>query len=345
MNRSLLTLLIVLGAAVSPALARVWTDTNGKTLEAVFVRMQGPTVILNAGGKEIPVPLASLSAADQAFLRTGQEPAKTPAVAPTPAAPQQLSLAGTPLKTDGSVTIVEQPLSPAALKSFSKASAKPAKLKLAVALPAGFDPDKPQRIMWTSAPINSDAERTRGNVGGIGGWVRPGTQSGWVVVAADTDLGNPRLEDNQNSSGGDLEVHKQAVAVLTAAWPKLKTWPFACCGFSGGAKSTFYRAGDLAVCNLNVIGMFLTGCNQDMTAAAIQETHCSKSDLKKIKVFISNGKTDNISTVAHAQSLEQSTSAFYRKVRLELFDGGHSINAGEFQKAMEWFLEDQKPRP
>ena len=30
---------------------------------------------------------------------------------------------------------------------------------------------------------------------------------------------------------------------------------------------------------------------------------------------------------------------------LELFEGGHSINAGRFQKAMEWFLEDQKPRP
>jgi len=154
-------------------------------LEAEFVRRNGASVILNSGGKEIPVPFASLSAPDQAFLRTGQGPAKAPA------APQQLSLGGTPLQTDGSVTIVEQPLSPAALKSFAEASAQPTTLKLAVALPAGFDPDKPQRIMWTSAPTNSDGERTRGNVGGIGGWVKPATQSGWVVVAADTDLGNP----------------------------------------------------------------------------------------------------------------------------------------------------------
>ena len=348
MTRSLLALLTACGVVVAPALARVWTDTNGKTLEAEFVRVNGLNVILNAGGKEIPVPLTSLSAPDQVFIRTGQEPAKAPGTAPTPAVPatpKELSLCGTPLKTDGGVTIVEQPLSPAALKSFAKATAKPGKLKLAIALPAGFDPEKPQRVMWTSAPINSEAERTSGNVGGIGGWVKPATQSGWVVVAADTDLGNPRLEDNQNATAGDLEVHKQAVAVLLAAWPKLKTWPFACCGFSGGSKATFYRAGDLAVCNLNVIGMFLGGCNQDMTAAAIQETRCSKADLKKIKVFISNGKSDKISTVAHAQALEQSTSAFYRKVRLELFEGGHTRNVGELQKAMEWFLEDEKPRP
>lgn len=348
MIRLLLPLLTTFCVVVSPAIARVWTDTSGKTLEAEFVRVAGPTVILNSGGKEIPVPLTSLSAPDQAFIRTGQEPAKAPGAASTPAVPaaqKELSLCGTPLNKDGGVTIVEQPLTPAALKSFSKASAKPSKLKLAVALPAGFDPDKPQRVMWTSAPINSDGERTSGNVGGIGGWVKPATQSGWVVVAADTDLGNPRLEDNQNATGGDLEVHKQAVAVLSAAWPKFKTWQFACCGFSGGAKATFYRAGDLAVCNLNVIGMFLGGCNQDMTGAAIQETRCSKSDLKKIKVFISNGRNDNVSTVAHAEAVAKSTDAFFRKVRLEIYEGGHGMNAGEFQKAMAWFVEDQKPRP
>ncbi len=167
------------------------------------MRRNGPSVILNSGGKEIPVPFASLSAPDQAFLRTGKEPAKAPA------APQQLSLGGTPLKPDGSVTIVEQPLSPAALKSFAKASAQPTTLKLAVALPAGFDPDKPQRIMWTSAPINSDGERTRGNVGGIGGWVKPATQSGWVVVAADPDLGNPgwrTIRTRRRATSSSLKV-------------------------------------------------------------------------------------------------------------------------------------------
>lgn len=329
--------------------ARTWTDTAGKTLEAEFVKMDGANVVLKIKGKDVPVPLTRLSQADQDFLKNQPAtPTPPPPTAPpppaAPAAPKALTLCGKPLQLGGQTTIVEEPLTPATLKGFSKAQTKPTTLKIAIALPANFDPELPQRIMWTSAPINNDGERTRGNIGGMGGWVKPAIELGWAVIAVDTEHGNPRLEDNQNTTG-DFEAHKQAVAALAAVWPKSKSWQYACCGFSGGAKATFYRAADLAACDLNVIGMFLGGCNQDMTNQALAETKCSKSDLRKAKVWISNGKDDKVSTVGHAQALQTSTKSFYRKVRLELYDGGHGNNGDEFKKAMTWFLEDQKTKP
>ena len=52
-------------------------------------------------------------------------------------------------------------------------------------------------------------KRTRGNVGGIGGWVKPATQSGWVVVTADPDLGNPgwrTIRTRRRATSSSLKV-------------------------------------------------------------------------------------------------------------------------------------------
>ena len=328
--------LLLSGFFLATASARIWTDTTGRKIDAEIVKLDGDQVVLNFKGKEVKLPLTRLSADDRKFAEEWQK--SQPAEKATPAG--ELSVCGTALKADGSVTTVQEPLSAATLKKFSKADAKPSQLKLAIALPNGFDPAKPQHVMWVSAPINNEGERKGGNIGGIGGYADTATKAGWVVIAADTDQGNPRLEDNQNSEGGDLAVHKQAVEALAKSWPGFKSWKFACCGFSGGAKASYFRAGDLLACDLEVVGLFLGGCNQDMTANAREETGFRKSGLKKVRVFISNGKTDDISTVDHANKVKDSVeSQGYGEVRLELFDGGHSLNREEFGKAMTWFKE------
>jgi predicted esterase len=328
--------LLLSGLFLATASARVWTDTTGRKIDAEIVRVEGDQAVVNLKGKEVKLPLARLSADDRKFAEEWQKTQPAEKAAPVGA----VSVCDTLLKPDGAVTTVQEPLSAATLKKFSKADAKPTQLKIAIALPAGFDPTKPQHVMWVSAPINSEDERKRGNIAAIDGYAGLATQAGWVVIAADTDQGNPRLEDNQNSQGSDLAVHKQAVEALTKAWPAFKSWKFACCGFSGGAKATYFRAGDLLACELDVVGLFLGGCNQDMTANARDETGYRKSGLKKVRVFISNGKADNISTVDHATKVKESVeSQGYGEVRLELFEGGHSLNREEFGRAMAWFKE------
>ena len=319
--------------------ARTWTDVTGRKIEAEIVSVEGDQVLLLFNGKKVPLDLARLSNEDQEFIKewaVHQTATETDNSG-------ELELCGTPLKTGGAVNVIEEPLSATTLKEFSKASDKPGKLRLAVALPDGFDPSKPQYVMWVSAAINNEGERKRGNTGAIGRYAKVATEAGWVVIAADTDQGNPRLEDNQKATGGDLAVHTEAIEILSKAWPGFKASKFACCGFSGGAKATFYRAGDLLVSDLEVIGMFLGGCNQDMTDDARDETRFRKAGLRKIRVFISNGKDDKISSVAHATAVKDSVkSNGYGDVRLELFEGGHQMDNQEFLKAMAWFKEAPK---
>ena len=57
--------------AADAATSRIWTDAKGRQLEATFVAVDGENVTLQtADGKEYHLPMASLSAADQALAKT-----------------------------------------------------------------------------------------------------------------------------------------------------------------------------------------------------------------------------------------------------------------------------------
>jgi hypothetical protein len=78
----ILLAILLTPAAAMPAWGRTWTNRDGKTVEADFVRIDGEQVVLLVGGKEARVPLASLSDGDQAYARLFN-PATEPAAAPT----------------------------------------------------------------------------------------------------------------------------------------------------------------------------------------------------------------------------------------------------------------------
>lgn len=318
-----------------PLSARTWTDTTGRAIEADFVRADATSVTLLFKGKETRLPLDRLSESDRKWIVDNQSTAGG-GTAPA-AAPGEFSLAGTQVKAGGPVVTVLAPLTEKTLKEFK--GTKPTKLKLAVKLPAGFDPAKPQHVLWVSAAINSDKERVAGNCAAIGGYANTATEAGWVVIAADTDAGNPRREDNQDGDHGDEAVHRQAVETLAATWPGVKTWQFACAGFSGGAKATFYRVGQLLAAELNVTGMFLGGCNENRTEGARAETHFPKSKLRKVRVFVSNGKADTIATPDQAKAVADAVDGDFGDVKFELYEGGHGLNPGELKKALAWFAE------
>ena len=63
-----LSLLITL-LLLEQAGARSWTNAKGQVIEAEYVSSEGPTVTLRMGGREVPYPLAQLSAADQDFVK------------------------------------------------------------------------------------------------------------------------------------------------------------------------------------------------------------------------------------------------------------------------------------
>ncbi len=339
--KRLFTLVFFLCAFLSAVVsARTWTNTEGKKIEAELLRVEGEKVILKFRGREVKLSINKLSQGDQDYIKEWKEENQDGVPSEDDSAPDDIELCGTKLQVGGHINEVQAPLSEKVLKKYAKATKKPSQVKMAIALPKGFDPKKPQRVMWVSAAINNEKERTRGNIGAIRIFAKTAVNAGWVVIAADTDLGNPDFADDQRSGGGDFAVHTQAIEILAAAWPDFKNWQFACCGHSGGAKASFYRTCYLLASDLNVIGLYLSGCNEDWTERARKETHARKSKLRKIKVFISNGKKDKISTLDHAEALKKSVKSHrYGKIRMEFFDGGHQMNREEFTKALKWFIE------
>jgi len=64
MKNSLLIILMLL----SIVSARTWENSEGKKIEAEFVKVEGESVFLKMKGKEFKIAIDSLSAADQAFI-------------------------------------------------------------------------------------------------------------------------------------------------------------------------------------------------------------------------------------------------------------------------------------
>lgn len=320
-------------------IARSFTDVSGKTIEADFVSLADGTVTISRDGKPFKLPLARFSKPDQDFIA---EAAKAPAPTPAVAASGKLQLAGKELKRDGSVNIVEAPLTEETLKKTRK-NKDITGIRVGVALPAGFDPAAPQKVLWVSAPINSDAERTAGNLDAMNSYASTATAAGWVVVAADCNLGNPRKEDNE-AADLDMPIQHQAVAMLAAAWPGFKQSGFACAGFSGGSKASFYRVGQLAAADLNVIGLFLGGCNQNLTEGAKGETKVRGGALRAVNVFVSSGTKDEIATVAAGQAVADAIDKEFGEVKLETFDGGHSLSQPHLKTALTWFSQAGKAK-
>ncbi|TWT99545.1 hypothetical protein Pla108_04880 [Botrimarina colliarenosi] len=65
---------LALLVAGGPAFGRTWTNDEGQTLEADFVRLRGPTVYLRGEDKKlVPAPLNRLSEADQQWVERYKE--------------------------------------------------------------------------------------------------------------------------------------------------------------------------------------------------------------------------------------------------------------------------------
>lgn len=80
---AIITLMIITGPVSAQAISRgrTWTSTDGRKIEAVFVALEGDNVkIRMANGSEFAVPLARLSAEDQAFAKS--QASNAPAAAP-----------------------------------------------------------------------------------------------------------------------------------------------------------------------------------------------------------------------------------------------------------------------
>ncbi len=206
---------------------------------------------------------------------------------------------------------------------------KVATVKVALAGPERFDPNKSWPLLVVNATMNAS------NIGGLGAYYEAATAGGWVVLAVDGSV--PPRDD---SNAWRWALLASALDHLHAHWPSSKKWPVACAGFSGGAKRSGYLAAILAKADYRVVGMWMGGCNEDMATEGLAVYQPDRNRFLEVPIFLSSGTSDTVATPQHHQHvMESMQKTGFKKIRLRSYEGGHGIFSDHIKEALAWFVE------
>jgi predicted esterase len=201
-----------------------------------------------------------------------------------------------------------------------------------VALPQGFDPKKtwPTLVVTTSSGGSAvQAWRSFTNVA-LG--------EGWIVTAVD----GPKVPVESDGYTFSRAMISALFEHLRRMWPQSKQWPLACAGFSGGGKRAAMTAADLMHNGDRVIGVFMGGSNNDRASDGFFVSRPGEAFLD-VPIFLSNGRNDPIAGPGPASLVRQSMEQTgFRKVRLELYAGGHQLDSAQLRAALQWFRPPAK---
>jgi hypothetical protein len=320
--------------AISHAEVRAWRDVSNRSWQGEFVRMQGGSAVFSVNGKEYAFPFAQLSAEDKVVIQGLVKPSVAPvpsSPAPAPAGKKDAGFGGAPWVA-GQTMEVELPMSdPKWEKEQEKMYGKPSKIiKVAVAVPVGFDAGKPQRVLITNASSTGDGL----SIPNMKSFVKAANDRGWLVLAADGEFGKPKGDNPpfRNNLVG------RALAEVMVRFPNAKKdWKVATAGFSGGGGYAASMGLQLLDDGWNVSGMLLMNTAYSPLNFE-QYIKVSKTKSHKVPIFVSAGEKDN------TQKLDAVKLAFgaveksgYKTTRLETHPGGHSPSPEHMTMALEWF--------
>src|SRR5436190_14912612 len=156
-----------------------------------------------------------------------------------------------------------------------------------MAAPANFDPTK----SWPVLIICSTSDFKRQNRDDLADFYRRvGLAEGWVLLAGD----GPQHPKNDNVAWRE-SMTMAAVDALHRSFPGSEKWPIACAGFSGGGKGVGYVAPFLAKNGCHVIGVYMTGANEDHLSDGYARLQPGPGFLNT-PIYFSAGHEDRIAT-------------------------------------------------
>jgi hypothetical protein len=200
-----------------------------------------------------------------------------------------------------------------------------------LATPANFDPRK----SWPVLIICSTSDFKRQNRDDLVEFYRTaGVAEGWVLLAGD----GPQHARNDNAAWrGAMTL--AALGALHRSFPGSQNWPIACAGFSGGGKGVGYIAPLLARNGYRIIGIYMTGANEDHLSDGYARIQPGRSFLNT-PVYISAGQDDRIAPVEQQYTVAGSIKRTgFNRMRIATFHGGHEVNDGQTSVALRWFRE------
>jgi len=248
-----------------------------------------------------------------------------------PAAGASLNFAGVAF-APGSIVRANVPLT-AQEKSLAAQGGNiiPQNAVAVLATPNNFDPRK----SWPVLVICSTSDFKRQNRDDLADFYRRvGLAEGWVLLAGD---GPQHARNDTAAWRGAMTL--AAIDALHRSFAGSEKWPVACAGFSGGGKGAGLVAPLLARNGSRMIGIYLTGANEDRLSEGYARVRPS-ADFLSTPVYVSAGRDDRIATVEQQYNVVGSIKRTgFQRVRIGTFHGGHEVNDAQTSFALRWFRE------
>jgi hypothetical protein len=200
-----------------------------------------------------------------------------------------------------------------------------------LATPPTFDPRK----TWPVLVVCSTSDFKRQNREDlVDRYSRVGLAEGWVLLAGDGP--QPARNDTAAWRGA---MTLAAMDALHRSFPGSDKWPIACAGFSGGGKGVGVVAPLLAKNGCHVVGIYITGANEDRLSEGYARVGPGREFLTT-PVYISAGHDDRIATLEQQYNVAGSIKRTgFQRIRIGTFRGGHEVNHAQTSIALHWFRE------
>ena len=195
-----------------------------------------------------------------------------------------------------------------------------------LATPSNFDP----RRSWPVLVVCSTSDSKRQNRDDLADFYgRLGIREGWLVLAGD----GPQRARNDNAAWrGAMSL--AAMDALQRSFPGANKWPVACGGFSGGGKGVGVLAPLLAKHGYHVIGIYMTGANEDRLSEGYARVAPGPNFLTT-PVYIAAGQDDRIATVEQQYDVTGSIKRTgFNRIKIGTFRGGHEANDAQTSIAL-----------
>jgi hypothetical protein len=246
-----------------------------------------------------------------------------------PAKGSSFKFAGVPL-SPGATARAEVPLNAQQRSYASEGGNKPPANAVAViAVPRNFDPQKP----WPVLVVFSTSDFNRLNRDDLVDFYRNAALAeGWVILAGD----GPEFAA-RDTTGWRAAMTLAALDALHTSFPGSNKWPLACAGYSGGAKRAGLIAPLLALAGNRLIGIYLTGINEDHLSLGYKQFR-PDSGFLSTPIFVSSGSSDMVAKPNDQYGVKLSLERTgFRRVRFESFPEGHVVKNARTIEALRWF--------
>src|SRR5436190_8401731 len=200
-----------------------------------------------------------------------------------------------------------------------------------LATPANFDPRKSWPVLVPCS--TSDFKRQNRN-DLVQFYRRIGLAEGWVLLAGD---GPQHARSDTAAWRGAMTL--AAVHALHRSFPGAEKWPIACAGFSGGGKGVGYIAPLLAKSGCHMIGIYMTGVNEEHLTDGYTKIRPGAGFLNT-PIYISAGRDDRIATVEQQYNVAGAIKRTgFQRIKIGTFHGGHEANDAQTSIALGWFRQ------